>query len=417
MASDQMLAGTPGFLRLPAELRNNIYGFCDSPNYGAGPIRSPHPPVSFESHTLLRQIYWTSAPSAWNFRFTALAQTCRTLRQEAFAFFLADVVLVLDMVPSSLAATQRALNEIPVHVLTKINTMMIVGMIDCGWSCPIPHFDTLFTLMVRLDVQEGGVTMGRRAMYEREKRELEEAASQDELIQAFDCDAERRLPRAVALLEDFHRARTTGIWTGAHQKTALERLVEAIDGKSKEEKWIKRHATVVSIAASCGILAGLFYHAGDLAGDMASMVVLMTAIALLSNGMLAAKVLWEAEKPGHRQAATGLAIASAVLVCGAYLVGDVAGDITSMVIFLAIITVVSRLPGQRSDVQLPRMLGGMHRLAARRVKVRQYTSAYPDMSPQDTTEYAVRSEGLEACVGADCVLGCCAVERTFASGL
>ncbi|KAK4895140.1 hypothetical protein LTR27_006746 [Elasticomyces elasticus] len=352
MASEQIPAGTPGFLRLPPELRNTIYEYCDSMTRGAGPTRSPHPPVSSESQKLLGQVYGPSAPSSRKFRFAALPQTCRTIRQDTFAFFLANVVLMLDVVPNSLAATKRELNKIPVHVLAKIKTMVMVGMIDCGWFCAIRHHETHFAIKLRFDVQEGGVTVDKRALYAREMRELDWAASQHDFNQPVNCAAERRLPRMVARLQNFRRVRATeNLRTEEQQKAALRRLVEAIDGRSEEEEQIDRHAIVVGIAASSGMIAGVLYHVGDLAGDIASMVVLLAAVALLSNGMSAAEVFWKGEQVGRRGAAICMAIMSAGIPCVKCCAGDVAGDITFMVVFLAIITVLSLLDGHHNDVR------------------------------------------------------------------
>ncbi|KAK4957934.1 hypothetical protein LTR10_004357 [Elasticomyces elasticus] len=339
MASEQIPAGTPGFLRLPAELRNIIYEYCNSMNGVAGPTRSRHPPVSSESEALLRDVFGATAPSPQKFRFTALAQTCRTLRQDAFAFFLADVVLVLDVDPSSLETTMREVKEIPAHVLSKIDTMFIAGQ-KAAW-----HFIII----------NGGVFIGKLAMNEKERDEQAWASTHRRCNQAVGCAYNWRLPRAVARLQSFHHARTTEILTEEQQKIALERLIEVIDGRAEVVERFRKEATVFGVATASILLVCIFYHTGDLAGDIASMVVLLAAIILLSNGNSAAEVLWKEEKPMHRENAIVRAVASTIIVCLRYRAGVVAGDITFMVVFLAIIALVSRLPGQRSDVRFPSM--------------------------------------------------------------
>ncbi|KAK3631527.1 hypothetical protein LTR56_012283 [Elasticomyces elasticus] len=350
MASDQMPAGTPGFLRLPPELRNTIYGFCNSMNGIAGPTRSPHPPVSNESDALLRDIYGTIAPSPKKFQFNALVQTCRTLRQDAFAFFLADVALVLDVVPDSFEATRKGLNKIPAHVLSKIKTMFIIGNIGCNRCYVLDSHFLSFTMRVKFDVQNGCAVTRDLAMV-KSMNDLARASTRRRCNQAVGCAYDGRLPGADARLQALHHMRTTEILTEAQQKIALERLIEVIDGRAEEAEHLRKKMTVFGLATSSFLLACTFYHTGGLAGDSASMVVLLATIALLWNGMSAAEVLWKEESPPHREGATVLAIGSAVLLCGAYHGGDVAGDITFMAAFLAIIAVVSRYPSQRSDVQ------------------------------------------------------------------
>ncbi|KAK4907101.1 hypothetical protein LTR49_023844 [Elasticomyces elasticus] len=346
MASEQIPAGTPGFLRLPPELRILIYEYCNPMNGVAGSTRSPHPPVSFESEALLRDVFGATAPSPQKFRFNALVQTCRTVRQDAFAFFLADVALVLDVVPDSLDTTKRGLNETPAHVLSKIKTMFIVGNISCN-RCYVldSHFThfTSFAMKVRLDVQDGRAVTRELAKVEREKDDRARASTHRRCDQAIGCAYNRRLPSANARLQAFHHVRTTETLTEAQQKIALAQLVESIDGRVEEGEQLRKAATVFGVATSSILLAWIFYHTGDLAGDIASMVVLLATIALLWNGMSAAEVLWKEEQPAHRQGAAVLAIGSAVRACGAYHVGDVAGDIIFMAVFLAIIAVVPRL--------------------------------------------------------------------------
>ncbi|KAK5737359.1 hypothetical protein LTR17_006776 [Elasticomyces elasticus] len=356
MASVQIPAGTPGFLRLPPELRNTVYEFCILMNGVGGPTRSPHPPVSNESDALLRDVYGATAPSPQKFRFNALAQTCRTLRQDTFAFFLADVALVLDVVPDSLETTRRGLNETPAHVLSKIKTMFIVGNISCN-RCYV--LDSHFTHFTSFAMKNGGVVTRELAKVEREKDGRARTSTQRLCDQAVGCAYNWRLPRADARLQAFHHVRTTESLTEDQQKIALERLIEVIDGKAEVVEQFRKEATVFGVAASSILLACIFYHTGDLAGDIASMVVLLATIALLWNGMSAAEVLWKEEQPAHRQGAAVLAIGSAVLACGAYYVGDAAGDIIFMAVFLAIIAVVSKLPGQRIDVQRPSMRPSM----------------------------------------------------------
>ncbi|KAK5695587.1 hypothetical protein LTR17_024573 [Elasticomyces elasticus] len=354
MASEQIPAVTPGFLRLPPELRNTIYEFCILMNGVGGPTRSPHPLVSNESDALLRDVYGATAPSPQKFRFNALAQTCRTLRQDAFAFFLADVALVLDVVPDSLETTRKGLNEIPAHVLSKVKTMFIVGNISCNWCYVLDsHFThfTSFAMNVRLDVQNEGAVTRELPKVEREKDDRARASTHRRCNQAVGCAYNWRLPRADARLQSFHHVRTTEILTEEQQKIALAQLVESIDGSAEEGEQLRKAVTVFGVATSSILLACIFYHTGDLAGDIASMVVLLATIALLWNGMSAAEVLWKEEKPAHRQGAAVLAIGSAVLACGAYHVGDVAGYIIFMAVFLAIIAVVSRFPGQPSQAR------------------------------------------------------------------
>ncbi|KAK5724301.1 hypothetical protein LTR15_004345 [Elasticomyces elasticus] len=246
----------------------------------------------------------------------------------------------------------REVKEMPAHVLSKINTMFIAGQISC---VALHYHCTPIAMMMRLNVQNGGVLIGKLEMNGQMRDEQAWASTHRRCNQAVGCAYNWRLPRAVARLQSFHHARTTEILTEELQKIALERLIEVIDGRGEVVERFRKEATVFGVATASILLACIFYHTGDLAGDIASMVVLLAAIILLSNGNSAAEVLWKEEKPMHHENASVRAIASTIIVCLRYRAGVVAGDITLMVVFLAIIALVSRLPGQHSDVRFPSM--------------------------------------------------------------